>query len=45
MTWFEDLKKWNNLRKKAGLSYLIPKKGSKEYNEVKALSKKNLKVK
>lgn len=35
-TWFNALKEWN---KKKGGKYVIPKKGSKEYNEVKALMK------
>jgi hypothetical protein len=35
-TWFEALKEWN---KKKGGKYVIPKKGSKEYNEIKALMK------
>ncbi len=34
--WFNALKEWN---KKKGGKYVIPKKGSKEYNEVKALMK------
>jgi len=36
MSWVEALKAWN---KKRGGDYMIPKKGSKEYNEVKALMK------
>jgi len=35
-TWFEALKEWN---KSKGGKYLIPKKGTKEYNEIKALMK------
>jgi len=34
--WFNALKEWNN---KKGGKWVIPKKGSKEYNEVKALMK------
>jgi hypothetical protein len=37
MSWIEALKSWN---KKKGGKYTIPKKGTKEYNEVKALMKK-----
>jgi hypothetical protein len=37
MKWFEALKEWN---KKKGGKYEIPKKGSKGYNEVKALMAK-----
>lgn len=36
MSWIEALKSWN---KKKGGKYTIPKKGTKEYNEVKALMK------
>ena len=35
MTWFNALKEWNKTRDK----WSIPKKGSKEYNEIKALMK------
>jgi predicted RND superfamily exporter protein len=35
-TWFEALKEWNKTK---GGKYLIPKKASKEYNEIKALMK------
>ena len=34
--WFDALKEWN---KKKGGKWVIPKKGSKEYNEVKAMMK------
>ena len=36
MSWMEALKAWN---KKKGGKYSIPKKGSKDYNEVKAMMK------
>lgn len=36
MTWMEALKAWNN---KKGGKYSIPKKGTKEYNEVKEMMK------
>lgn len=36
MSWIQALKKWNASK---GGKYEIPKKGSKEYNEVKALMK------
>ena len=36
MTWMEALKAWN---KKKGGKYSIPKKGTKEYNEVKEMMK------
>ncbi len=36
MSWIQALKAWN---KKQGGKYTIPKKGSKEYNEVKAMMK------
>lgn len=36
MKWFEALKKWNSGKK----TFTIPKKGSKEYQEVKKLMKK-----
>ena len=36
-SWFNALKEWNN---KKGGKWVIPKKGSKEYNEIKALMKK-----
>ena len=39
MNWIEALKEWNKGRDK----YSIPKKGSKDYKEVKALMKKNSK--
>ncbi len=35
-TWFEALKQWNKAK---GGKYLIPKKGTKEYNEIRALMK------
>ena len=34
--WFDALKEWND---KKGGKWVIPKKGSKEYNEIKALMK------
>tara|TARA_R100000697_G_scaffold3191_1_gene7107 strand:+ start:3179 stop:3292 length:114 start_codon:yes stop_codon:yes gene_type:complete len=37
MSWMEALKAWN---KKKGGKYKIPKKGSKEYNEIKDMMKK-----
>tara|TARA_R110001592_G_scaffold346446_1_gene639058 strand:- start:153 stop:266 length:114 start_codon:yes stop_codon:yes gene_type:complete len=37
MSWIEALKSWN---KKKGGKYSIPKKGTKEHAEVKALMKK-----
>ena len=37
MSWMSALKAWN---KKKGGKYMIPKKGSKEYNEVKDMMKK-----
>jgi len=37
MSWVEALKKWN---KQKGGKYKIPKKNSKEYNEVKKLMNK-----
>tara|TARA_R110000851_G_scaffold174501_4_gene320707 strand:- start:1202 stop:1348 length:147 start_codon:yes stop_codon:yes gene_type:complete len=36
-SWFNALKEWNT---KKGGKWVIPKKGSKEYNEIKALMKK-----
>ena len=36
MSWMEALKAWNN---KQGGKYTIPKKGSKEYNEIKSMMK------
>ena len=36
MIWMEALKAWN---KKKGGKYSIPKKGTKEYNEVKDMMK------
>ena len=36
MSWMEALKSWN---KKKGGKYMIPKKGSKEYNEIKEMKK------
>ena len=36
MSWMEALKAWN---KKQGGKYSIPKKGSKDYNEIKAMMK------
>ena len=38
MSWVEALKKWNKQQK--GKKYSIPKKNSKEYNEVKKLMNK-----
>ena len=37
MTWFEALKKWNTEK---GGKWTIPKKGSKEYMEIKAIYNK-----
>ena len=37
MSWIQALKSWN---KKHGGKYVIPKKGTKEYNEVKDMMKK-----
>lgn len=37
-SWIEALKKWNNTTNK-GKAYCIPKKGSKEYDEVRKLMK------
>jgi hypothetical protein len=36
MSWMEALKAWN---KKKGGKYSIPKKGTSDYNEVKAMMK------
>jgi hypothetical protein len=36
MSWMEALKAWN---KKSGGKYMIPKKGTSEYNEIKAMMK------
>ena len=38
MNWIEALKAWNKQQK--GDKYKIPKKGSKEYNQVKKLMNK-----
>ena len=34
--WFDALKEWNT---KKGGKWIIPKKGTKDYNEIKALMK------
>lgn len=36
MNWIQALKMWNQ---KKGGKYMIPKKGTREYNEVKAIMK------
>jgi len=38
MTWKEALKKWNELRSNKGTgAYCMPRKGTKEYNQVKKI--------